>query len=168
MIQPALSRFLVFLINEWEGTLRSCEFCITILASNPLLLQVQWHSQGEPLPRVWRWTPHSLAPPSWAQCWKRSVATATHWGGATGLPLNPPDSRYGTTGRHKIDDTCRLCIWYIEWFACCALFDFSFPLYQLVYDVQDGGGCFHLIAVNVSSEELEKYRIMGSEPPPVQ
>lgn len=39
---------------------------------------------------------------------------------------------------------------------------------QLVYDVQDGGGCFHLIAVNVSSEELEKYRVMGSKPPPAQ
>ena len=45
-----------------------------------------------------------------------------------------------------------------------------FPL-QLVYDVQDGGGCFHLIAVNaesMSKEEREKYQIMGTELPPSQ
>ena len=42
---------------------------------------------------------------------------------------------------------------------------------QLVYDVQDGGGCFHLIAVNaesMSKEEREKYQIMGTELPPSQ
>ena len=47
---------------------------------------------------------------------------------------------------------------------------FLFPC-QLVYDVQDGGGCFHLIAVNaesMSKEEREKYQIMGTELPPSQ
>lgn len=39
---------------------------------------------------------------------------------------------------------------------------------QLVYDVRDKEGCFHLIAVNadnMSKEEVVKYRIMGTELP---
>ena len=51
-----------------------------------------------------------------------------------------------------------------------AVAGFSSPC-QLVYDVQDGGGCFHLIAVNaesMSKEEREKYQIMGTELPPSQ
>ena len=46
---------------------------------------------------------------------------------------------------------------------------FSLSHCQLVYDIQDGGGCFHLIAVNadiMSKEEREKYQIMGAELPP--
>ena len=54
----------------------------------------------------------------------------------------------------------------IGWFYV-VVFDHSFQC-QLIYDIKDGEGCFHLIAINVSSEDLEEFRVMGVQPPPPQ
>ena len=79
-------------------------------------------------------------------------------------------------GRNK-ENVCPVCVCVLCVCVCVTPSDWAciaagLFYWQLVYDVQDGGGCFHLIAVNaenmMTQEEVKKYQIMGVDLPPTQ